>query len=118
MLIDGWNLKENINTDNTKYMLSSYNKNAIFAIIKVDNNKINEISVAKFLSIHLDKNNCKSYNLNIYVSFVVIPETIFLKRCTLHLFTHTYHMVWKHVMEHIKIIPLKSPLSRKMQYVQ
>ena len=53
-----WWLKSNkisINADKTKYILFSYNKNLNFPVIKIDNNKRNKISVAKFLGIHLDK---------------------------------------------------------------
>ena len=38
-----------------RVQLFSYNKNANFPIIRIDNNKINEISVTKFLVIYLDK---------------------------------------------------------------
>ena len=47
--------KISINADKTKYMLFSYNKNVNFPDISVDYNTINETSVTKFLSIHLDK---------------------------------------------------------------
>ena len=47
--------KISINADKTKYMLFSDNKNVNFPIIKISNNKINEISVTKFLGIHLTK---------------------------------------------------------------
>ena len=38
-----------------KYMLFSYHKIANIIIIKIGNDKINEISVTKFFGIHLDK---------------------------------------------------------------
>ena len=55
--VDRW-LKSNkisINADKTKCMLFSYNKNVSFPDISVGNNTINETSVTKFLSIHIDK---------------------------------------------------------------
>ena len=48
-------IKININADKTKYMLFSYNVNVNFPFVKIGNNKINEISVSKFVGIHLDK---------------------------------------------------------------
>ena len=55
--LDSW-LKSNkisINAYKTKYMLFSYGKDVNFPDISVSNNTINENSVTKFLSIHLDK---------------------------------------------------------------
>ena len=54
--LDRW-LKSNkisIDTDQSKYMLFSYNKKLNFADISVGNNKINETSVTKCVGIHLD----------------------------------------------------------------
>ena len=55
--LDRWlrSNKISINTDKTKYMLLSYNKNVNFPHISVCNNTINETSITKFLGIHLDK---------------------------------------------------------------
>ena len=55
--LDRW-LKSNkisINADKTKQKLFSYNKNVNFPDISVGNNTINEISVTKFLGVHIDK---------------------------------------------------------------
>ena len=55
--LDRW-LKSNkisINADKIKYMQLSYNKNVHFPGISLGKNKINNTSVTKFLSIHLDK---------------------------------------------------------------
>ena len=47
--------KISINTNKSKYMLFSYNKDVNFPDISVVNNTINETSVTKFFGIHLDK---------------------------------------------------------------
>ena len=48
--------KISINTNKTKYMLFSYNKDVNFPDIRVVNNTINETSVTKFFAYILTKN--------------------------------------------------------------
>ena len=69
-------------------------------------NHITEMSIKVAKSIGL------LYKLNCF-----LPELL-LKRYALSLFIHTYHMVYRLGMEHIKIIPLKSSFSRRKPYVQ
>ena len=48
--------------DKMQKTIFSYNKNRIFALIRIGNNKICETSVTKCLGIHLDKReNFKSH---------------------------------------------------------
>ena len=47
--------KISISADKTKYMMFSYNRNVNLPIIKIGNNKINEISATQLLCIYLDK---------------------------------------------------------------
>ena len=110
-------------------MLFSNGEDVNFPDISVGNNTINETSVTKFLGIHLDEkvnfvNHITEMSMKVakligllYKLNRFLPGTI-LESYILHLFIHTYHMVQRLGMEHIKIIPLKPSFSRRKPYVQ
>ena len=110
-------------------MLFSYNKN-VNPVIRIGNNKINETSFTKFLGKHLDKkmnflNHITEMSMIVAKSIGILyklyhfhPEIILKMLHTSLIPIHTYHMVWRLGMEHVKIIPLKSSCSRRKPYVQ